>query len=125
MHFTRLLFAATAALVLASLNVSAKPVVPGVWAQTSSTAGDCPNCQITITERTPHIIEITANNQWVGYAYYSKATDNYIGAFEWKAGSGSEYEDVVFKVEFVYEGSTLTMKAKSDKLSFNATFRRE
>ena len=122
--FASLLSAATVALVLASLNASAEPVSAGVWAQTSSTAGDCANCQITITNKTPHIIELVGNNQWIGYAHYSSATDNYIGAFEWEAGKGGSYDGVVFAVEFVYEGQTLKMNAKSDKLSFSATFRK-
>jgi hypothetical protein len=125
MRITSLLPAATAALILVSLNASAEPVSTGVWAQTSSTAGDCPNCEITITKKTPHIIELAGNNQWVGYAYYSSANDNYIGAFEWEAGKGGSYGGVIFAVELVYEGKTLKLNAKSDKLSFIATYRKK
>jgi hypothetical protein len=125
MRFASLLPAATAALALTSLNASAEPVPAGVWAQTSSTAGDCPACQITITTKTPHIVELVGNNQWIGYAYYSSTNDKYIGAFEWEAGRGGAYDGVVFTVELVYEGQTLTMYAKSDKLSLRGTFRKK
>lgn len=124
MRVTRLLPAATAAFILASLNASAEPVPAGVWTQTSSTAGDCPNCEITITKKTPHIIELTANTQWVGYAYYS-ANDNYVGAIEWEAGKGGAYAGVVLTVELVYEGKTLKLTAKSNKLNFSATYRKK
>jgi hypothetical protein len=125
MRVTSLLPAATAALILASLSASAEPVSAGVWAQTSSTAGDCPDCEITITKKTPHIIELVGSNQWIGYASYSSAGDNYIGAFEWEAGKGGAYDGVVFTVSLVYEGQILKMNAKSDKLSFNATYRKK
>jgi hypothetical protein len=116
---------AMAILLLISLNASAEPVAAGVWEQTSSTAGDCPSCEITITKRTPHIIELAANNQWLGYAYYSSQNDNYVGAFEWQAGAGDAYQGVVFTVVLVYEGRTLKMNAKSDKLNFTATYRKK
>ena len=125
MRFASLLPAATAALVLTSLHASAEPAPAGVWAQTSSTAGDCAACEISITNKTPHIVELIGNNYWIGYAYYSSTSDKYIGVFELQAGTGGAYDRVVFTVELVYEGQTLKMNAKSDKLSLTATYRKK
>ncbi|MGP1680954.1 MAG: hypothetical protein ACTS8S_01330 [Giesbergeria sp.] len=112
-------------IALASYNAVAEQVPAGVWQQTSSTAGDCSNCEIKITLVSPHIIQISANNGWIGYAYYIRRDDKYTGAFQWQAGNGGAYENVVFVVEMTYEGKTLSFDAKSNPLSFSATFRKK
>lgn len=108
-----------------SINLVASQVSTGVWEQTSSTAGDCGSCEIKITKPTNHIIQISSNNNWIGYAYYNQSTDSYKGAFEWKKGDGGAYENHVFLIELVYEGKTLTMKAKGTKLTFSTTYRKK
>lgn len=108
-----------------SINLVASPVSIGTWEQTSSTAGDCSNCEIRITKPTPSIIQVTANNEWIGYAYYNQSTDSYKGAFEWKKGKGGAYKKNVFLINLVYEGETLTMKANGTKLNFSATYRKK
>jgi len=100
----------------------ASQVSDGTWYQTSSTAGDCPNCLISIERDTPHIIKLTANNGWTGYGYYSSNSDSYTGAFQWKSG---EYKNHVFFMDLTYEGKTLTMKARGNGPLFSATFRKK
>jgi hypothetical protein len=114
-----------AILALASYKAAAEQIPPGVWQQTSSTAGDCSNCEVKITPITPHILQISSNNGWTGYAYYIQQDDKYRGAFQWEAGKGGAYENVVFLVEMIYEGKTLWFNAKSDPLSFSSTYRKK
>jgi len=123
MKIRYLLFPAMLAFV--SYQANAEQIPSGVWLQTSSTSGDCPNCEIKITRTTPHIIQISANNGWIGYAYYTQQDDKYRGAFEWEAGKGGAQENVVFLVDMVYEGKTLSLNAKSNPLSFSATYRKK
>ncbi|MDM8542086.1 hypothetical protein QUF90_13445 [Desulfococcaceae bacterium HSG9] len=112
-------------IILFSINATAAQVPTGTWEQTSSTAGDCSNCEIKIVKMTPHIIQITSNNEWIGYAYYNQSSDSYKGAFEWKAGKGGSYNNHVFLINLVYEGKTLTMKANGTKLNFSVTYRKK
>ena len=123
MKFRHLLFPAM--LAFASFGAAAEQIPPGAWLQTSSTAGDCPNCEIEITRVTPHILQMTANNGWIGYAYYTQQDDKYRGAFQWEAGKGGAYENVVFLVEMTYEGKTLSFNAKSNPLNFSSTLRKK
>ena len=119
------LCALTAALTF-SAHAFAGQIPEGVYVQTSSSGtGDCPTCEITVTNATPHIVKVVSNNDWIGYASYSQKDDNYRGAFEWKAGKGGAYEGVVFASDLVYEGKTLNLNAKSIPLSFSATFRKK
>ena len=113
---------AIASLALAAFNVTAGQVPSGNWQQTSSTAGDCADCEITVTRTTPQIIQFVSNNGWQGYAYYSAKDDAYKGAFQFDAGQG--YDNVVFLVEARYEGKTLSFDAKSVPLSYTATYRK-
>jgi len=114
-----------AMLVAVSFSVLAEQVPEGTWNQTSSTLGDCPNCTITIENKTPHIIEITSNNDWIGYAYYYQSEDIYKGASEWKAGEGGAYENHVFLIELTYEGNTLTIRNRGTNLDGSSTYRRK
>lgn len=118
------IFVFSAILAFFSFGVSADQVPSGVWKQTSSTAGDCPNCEIRIMHATPHIIQIKSNNGWIGYAYYTQQDDKYRGAFQWEEGKGGAYENVVFLIEMIYEGRTLTLNARSNPLSFSSTYRK-
>ena len=72
-----------------------------------------------------HRPTFASNNGWKGYAHYSAATDKYTGAFQWDAGAGGAYENVVFNVELTYEGNTLSVKADSQPLSFTSTYRKK
>lgn len=112
-----------ASLAFATSNVAAGQLPPGTWVQTSSTAGDCADCEIRVTRTTPQIIHFVSNNGWQGYAYYSIKDDAYKGAFQFDVGQG--YDNVVFQVEARYEGKTLSFDAKSVPLSFAATYRKK
>lgn len=103
---------------------NAQQIIVGKYKQTSSSAGDCANCEITISREVPHIIKISANNGWIGYAYYIEQDAKYYGAFQWKSGLGYGYPNVLFIINLTYGGGTLVMNADSDPLSFTATFRR-
>ena len=123
MKFRYMLFPAILALI--SYNAAAEQVPPGLWLQTSSTAGDCSNCEVKISRATPDILQISSNNGWIGYAYYTQQNDKYTGAFPWEAGKGGAYENVVFLIEMTYEGKTLLFNAKSNPLSFSSTYRKK
>lgn len=97
----------------------------GTYVQTSSSIGDCPTCEITISNPTPHIVKLASNNTWIGFAAYSQQDDKHRGAFEWEAGKGDAYEGIVFSMELIFEGKTLNLNAKSSALSFSATFRKK
>lgn len=120
-----LYFCALTSALTWSAHASAGQIPDGVYVQTSSSVGDCPTCEITITKATPHIVKIASNNEWIGYASYAQQDDKYRGAFEWEAGKGDAYEGVVFALELVYQGKTLNLNAKSSALSFSATFRKK
>ena len=111
-------------LILSVTFAFAGQVSEGMWKQTSSTGGDCPNCKISISKVSPHIIQITSNNDLVGYAYYNQSKDNYKGAMEWKAGKGGTYKNVVFLITITYDRKTLTINAKSNSGNFTATYRK-
>ncbi len=115
------------AAILSSLAFSAQAeqVPVGVWLQTSSTAGDCADCQITVSKPTPQIIQIESNNGWKGYAHYSAKADRYEGAVQWAAGQGGDYENVVLLIQVTYVGSTLSLRAESQALSFSSTYRKK
>ena len=123
MKFRHMLFSAILALV--SYDAAAEQVPPGLWFQTSSTAGDCPNCELKISRVTPHILQLSSNNGWIGYAYYTQQDDKYRGAFQWEAGKGGAYENVVFLLEMTYEGKTLLFNAKSNPLTYSSTYRKK
>lgn len=110
-------------LALSAFDVMAGQVPAGTLLQTSSTAGDCADCEITVTKATPQIIQFASNNGWRGYAHYSAKDGAYKGAFQFDAGQG--YDNVVFLVEARYEGKTLSFDAKSAPLSFTATYRKK
>ena len=108
-----------------SAHATAGQIPDGVYVQSSSSVGDCPTCEITITKATSHIVKIASNNDWIGYASYAQQDDKYRGVFEWEAGKGDAYEGVVFSLELIYEGNTVNLNAKSSPLSFSATFRKK
>lgn len=68
-----------ALLAVGAGNVIAEQLPAGAWLQTSSTAGDCADCQITVTKVTPQIVQVTSNNGWTGYAHYVSSNDRYVG----------------------------------------------
>lgn len=98
----------------------------GTWKQTSSTAGDCPDCRITVTQHTPHIIKLEANNGWLGFAYYIPANDEYKGFMELKKGAKhrkENWKNIVFSIRLVRERMTLNLDAESEPVDFSATYR--
>lgn len=105
-----------------SFNGAAAEIPAGTWQQSSSTAGDCADCTITVTKATPQIIQFTSNNGWKGYAYYASKEDTYKGAFQWE---GADYRNTVFLVQLTYEGKTLSLKTESPALSFSSTYRKK
>ena len=121
----KLIFALLSWIIL-STQVMGAQMPEGTFKQTSVTNGfkDCPYCSIQITKPTPHILMITTNDQMVGYAYYTQQDDKYRGALQWKSGAGGPYENVVFLIELIYEGQTITMKAHSNPIDFTKTFRK-
>ncbi|MGK5090762.1 hypothetical protein WDW89_01950 [Deltaproteobacteria bacterium TL4] len=118
--------AVTMFLITVSTGYS-KNIDVGDWQQTSSTAGDCVKCIITITEETPHMIKIKANNGWVGYAYYIPIKDEYHGFFELEKGApppSKGWENMVFRVKLTYDMVTLNLEARSTKITFMSTYRK-
>lgn len=118
MKLNRVLVAAT--LFSVAFNVSAAEVPSGSWLQSSSTAGDCADCQITLTTVTPQILQIGSNNGWKGFAYYSSKEDKYKGAMQ-----SNDYPNVVAVVELTYEGKTLSLRAESPAVNFSSTYRKK
>ncbi|MBF0351430.1 MAG: hypothetical protein HQM11_10390 [SAR324 cluster bacterium] len=100
----------------------------GLWKQTSSTAGECLECQLTITEETPHTLKMVANNGWIGYVYYVPVKDEYHGFFELQKGASlpgaSNWKNKVFTLKAYHDLVTLTIEAQSEKIRFKATFRK-
>ena len=109
-------------MIAASMQAGAEQVPPGQYRQTSSTGGNCADCEITITRVTPQIVQFASNNGWIGFAYYLPKEDKYRGAFQWQSGK-ADYEKVVFTVDMNYDKKTLTFDAKSAPLSFKETYR--
>lgn len=112
--------------VFSSISI-AEQASEGVYGQTSASphVGDCSTCEIKISKLTPHVVQIDANNGWVGFAYYSQQDEKYRGAFEWKSGKGGAYDKVLFLIDLIYEGQTLTMNARSNSLNFSTTYRKK
>jgi len=119
-------FMSVALLFVAGL-VGAAKIPEGLWYQTSSTAGDCAKCTITIKYITPSIFLVEANNNWAGFAYYDIDSDVYEGVMEWKVDINDHYKPyTVFRMKFVYEGRTLNLYVydyKHQKLVFKVTYR--
>lgn len=113
-------FGWAALLALASGNLAAETMPVVTWVQTSSSAGDCATCEITTTFISPNIMRIDANTGWVGYGHYRASDNSFHGAFEFTNG---EFENIVILSDFTIEGKTLTLDAKSEPLSFRATYR--
>jgi len=113
-------------LVLVAPCTLARPVIEGVYGQTwaSPEVGQCAACEVRIKKITPHIVELTSNNGWSGFAYYIPREDRYQGTFEWWAGEGGPYDRVLFVINLKFDGQTLTMNATSEALTFVATYRR-
>jgi hypothetical protein len=110
------------AILLMCGSASAEPIPAGVWAQASSTAGTCPECQIEVTQVTPDIISLTGNNQVVGFAYYDKMGDIYRGAMEFKSGAGGDFANTVLETELKSSGGTLTIIFQSIKGTIISTY---
>lgn len=113
-------------LLIGMLPLFSSPIPEGTWRQTSSTAGDCASCAIDITYKAPHLIEIIANNGWVGYAYYDKSKNIYQGFLELTKKPAMKIKDwrgMVMKITLTYEGNTVTIDAYKTDSIFMATYR--
>ena len=109
-------------------GLSAAETGPGVWKQTSSTAGDCADCTIMVEKMTSHIVHLEASNGWVGFAYYDADKDAYRGFFEltkMAAGTPANWVNRVFMIELVMERMTLNIEGESGDITFSATYRKK
>ncbi len=103
------------------------PIDEGMWMQTSSTAGDCAECGLTVEAPTPHLRAVHANNGWVAFIRYHPDEDLYTGFLELTGENEmmvENWRDEVFAVEAVVDGPTLTIEADSGMHEFRATYRR-
>jgi len=117
---------ASALMLIAPLSL-ARQLSEGTYSQiwVSPVAGQCTDCEVRIRKTTPHIIELTGNNGWSGFAYYIPGEDRYRGTFEWFVDEGNPYAQVLFTIELKFDGRTLTMSASSEPLNFVATYRKD
>jgi len=124
MHLARTLLA-TMLLLVAPLTL-ARQISEGVYSQTwvSRLEGQCPDCEVRIRRITPHIVELTANNGWSGFAYYLPSEDRYLGTFESLESDGGPYAQVLFTIELKFDGQTLTMNASSEPFKFVAVYKK-
>ena len=115
-------------LIVSVAMLYAGEIESGVWKQTSSTAADCPDCTITVSQLTPHIIQLDANNGWIGFAYYVTEKDEYQGFLELEIFSKKTPKNWIrriFSIRLIREHLTLTLDAKSPDVSFSATYRKQ
>lgn len=113
-------------ILMMPVALSGAELSTSVWYQTSSTAGDCAGCTISITTESPHTVVLHANNGWVGYLYYVPEEDAYHGFLELRHQGSPGFPDwrnQVFMVRGVYEGLTFTLMAESPYNQFTATYR--
>lgn len=103
----------------------ADQISEGTWQQTSSTAGDCSSCTISVKRLSPHIIQLSSNNNWVGFAVYDNEEDNYRGISEWEFGKGGVYEGNILILDIIHEGQTINCKFTSIEGTFKATYRKK
>jgi len=106
--------------LMLSIDAFAAKIESGVWRQTSSNAGDCPNCIITVKQVYDDIIQIEAAREsdatikWVGFYVYHKDTDEYKGFERWFYQSGP-WKDAIGESILVFEGTTLSKRADYGK----------
>lgn len=106
----------------------AEPIPSGGYKQTFSTyGGQCATCSIYVKYKTAHIIEISANNNWIGYAVYDQDTDKYVGFWEWRRGAnmGPSLQDVVHKFEATFDDGTLTMSVNRPGMMFRIIYEKQ
>ena len=129
MRLARSLLASALMLITAMLVAPmalARQLSEGTYSQlsVSPVSEQCPDCEVRIRRITPHIIELTANNGWTGFAYYMPGQDRYRGTFEWFVEEGNPYAQVLFSIELKFDGQTLTMNASSEPLKFVAIYKK-
>ncbi len=106
----------------------AAEVEEGLWKQTSTTAGDCADCMVTITKLTPHIVRLEANNGWIGIAYYDREKDEYRGFLEltkMHSGTPEDWINKVFMIRLIMERMTLNLEGEAENISFSVTYRKQ
>ena len=83
---------------------------------------------VTVTQPAPHIIELEANNGWIGFAYYLADKDEYHGFFELQTIPNVSFEehwaDKVFIIKLIFERFTLNLEAEAEGISFSSTYRK-
>ncbi|MBM9536000.1 hypothetical protein [Desulfobulbus alkaliphilus] len=120
MKWRKFLLAMT--ILLISFLLSPVQSFAETWVLESSTAGECPNCEIEVINVTPDIIQVTGNNGWVGFAAYDATEGKFIGASQAKEGMGGEYEQVLFTMEVTVEKENLTIHASSPSGNIYSTY---
>ena len=121
------IFLAVCLLALLSTVAYADMIKPGLWKQTGTTAGDCLECTVSITQLTPHIVQLEANNGWYAYAYYVEEEDAYHGFLELKKfekGTMQNWLNKVFSIRLVQDQITLNLQAEFEDIQFHVTYRR-
>lgn len=99
-------------------NAVTSTISDGIYKQTSVTPsdwGECPKCTITITEESPNIVKIVANNHWSGHATYNKEKGQYSGTWQWETGKGGNYENEIFNCTLINNGKQIIMNVESQK----------
>lgn len=116
-------FITCAMLIFSTNSVFAEQMPAGIYKQTSSNMGDCATCEVKVVRFTPHILQVSGNNGWVGYLHYAVGEDRYRGVLQWESGKGGAYENFLFVTEATYEGKTFTLNAKSGSTTMVQTYR--
>lgn len=102
---------AVVAVVMACAEVAAQGRgLLGNWRQTSSDAGDCDSCRITISQ-SGRGFELVANNGWS--AFLSGDSERAIGRGRWGQDGGA-YANRAMTIEVAQLGGTLAMSMTID-----------
>jgi hypothetical protein len=79
--------------------------------------GECPQCTITISERSSDRIHIESNNGWYGDATFDPTSETYKGTSEWLKGKGGHYDGVVSNITVFYSNDTVSIDFSNEKVS--------
>ena len=125
LRFLRIILTAGLLAVLGTAAYS-DMIEAGLWKQTGTTAGDCLECTVTVTQLTPHIIRLEANNGWYAFAYYDEKEDVYHGFLElmkFEKGTMQNWLNKVFSIRLVKDQITLNLQAEFENIRFKVTYR--
>ncbi len=119
-------FALTVLLLASAFPAAAQEKMPaGRYVQTSSSAGDCSDCNVEIIPVAPDLIQIRANNDWSGIATYEPRSGQYMGYSQYQAGEGGVFGGPPMEVIWTYSNDVLTMRAEARPSPIVATYRRQ